>query len=43
MGINGGVDSYWGRMSHILLRMSNHHIPNDFLRKYFDTRRFIPF
>jgi hypothetical protein len=35
MGINESVDGYWGRMGDILLRMDNHHIPNNFMRNIF--------
>ena len=35
MGVNESVDSNWGRMNDILLRMGNHHIPNNFLRTVF--------
>src|SRR5665213_1953145 len=35
MGISETVDSYWGRMSDILLRMGTHQIPNNFLRNIF--------
>jgi len=35
MGINESTDSYWGRMSDILLRMPNHQIPDRFLRNIF--------
>lgn len=38
MGINESVDSYRGRMNDILLRMGNHHIPNNFLRNIFRGR-----
>lgn len=42
MSINESVDSYWGRMSDILLRMGNYHIPDRFLRNIF-IRELYPF
>ena len=36
MGINETFDSYWGRMSDILLRMGAYQIPDNFLRNVFE-------
>lgn len=35
MGISETGDSRWGRMSDMLIRMSTHQIPNNFLRNVF--------